>query len=191
MVDLYQIPVERMNDQFLESLREKYPHSLAEIRFVQQPPVLSDAEFWGVIDRLDWSKEGDDDAVIAPAVSALAALPLRSIYGFADVLARKLYELDTRRHAAETGENALREPMTDDDHFSADEFLYARCCVVANGKSLFEKVLRDPAEMPKDLEFESLLTIAGKAYRAKTGRRFDYVPAWSIETFANKKGWQR
>jgi len=74
--------------------------------------------------------------------------------------------------------------------FSSDNFLYARACVVANGKAFYEKVLADPAQMPKDLTFEPLLSLARKAYQKKTGAAFDYFPTNSYETFSNPEGWE-
>jgi hypothetical protein len=43
--------------------------------------------------------------------------------------------------------------------------------------------------MPKDLEFEYLLSIAPKAYKKKTGEDFEYITGCSYETFSNKDGW--
>jgi len=36
---------------------------------------MDEATFWSLIDRFDWSKDEDDDAIIEPAVVALALLP--------------------------------------------------------------------------------------------------------------------
>lgn len=46
----------------------------------------------------------------------------------------------------------------------------------------------DPAEMPKDMEFESLLTVGPTAFERKTGEDFDHVSAVSYESFSNKAG---
>ncbi len=75
--------------------------------------------------------------------------------------------------------------------FSSDNFLYARACVVANGKDFYEKVLADPSQMPKDLSFEALLSLARKAYKKKTGQTFDYSPTITYETFSNPEGWEQ
>ncbi|MCB9291546.1 MAG: DUF4240 domain-containing protein [Lewinellaceae bacterium] len=55
--------------------------------------------------------------------------------------------------------------------FSSDYFLYARACVVANGKDYYEKILVNPAQMPKDFTFESLLYLAADAYKRKNRAR--------------------
>jgi hypothetical protein len=104
---------------------------------------------------------------------------------FKDILTDKLYALDTEAHAREIGEEAFQPGK----YFSPDWFLYVRCCVVANGRVFFEKVLANPTEMPKDMEFESLLSVGPTAFERKTGEEFDYVSALSYETFSNRNGW--
>lgn len=184
----YHVFVDNLSDNFLSNIKEHYPHAELEIK-VKTPKTyegLTENAFWDIIACFDWSDEEDDAAVIGQAVQVLSEKPLRHIYEFQDLLSAKLYALDTRNHAAQTGENAYLDENSD---FSADEFLYARCCVVANGFDFYEKVLHEPSLMPKDLTFESLLTLAHQAYFHKTGKQFRYVPTYNIETFSNKKGW--
>lgn len=76
----------------------------------------------------------------------------------------------------------------EDRPFSSDYFLYARACVVANGKDYFERVLADPTQMPKGFTFEALLYLAADAYKRKTGQDFEYVPTVSYETYSNPPG---
>ncbi|MCB9291541.1 MAG: DUF4240 domain-containing protein [Lewinellaceae bacterium] len=66
---------------------------------------------------------------------------MRHILEFADLLSEKLYALDSKTYAKHIGEDGWSPGR----YFSVDNFLYARCCVVANGKELYEKVLHDPA----------------------------------------------
>ena len=145
---------------------------------------MDDDTFWRLIDRLDWRFQGDDDQVIEPVVTALAERPLEVIQGFLDALALKLFALDGRAWARESG-----AWWSDPDRLSADEFLYERCVVVANGREFYERVLADPSEMPKDLEFEALLDIPRAAYRRRVGTDAELVPGISYETFANSNGW--
>ena len=147
--------------------------------------LLTDEQFWAVIGRLDWNRRGDDEAVIEPAVVALADQGTDAACAFQDILAQKLYALDTKEHATNIGENAYRGT----EHFSVDWFLYARCMVVANGRTVFERVLRNPAAFPKDMEFEALLTIAPNAYERVASRDFDHVSRVSYETYSNRAGW--
>ena len=130
---------------------------------------MDEATFWSLIDRFDWSKD-EDDGIIEPAVVALALLPDSQIAGFQQMLARKLYALDGRAWARESGQLIwFGEP----DRLSVDGFLYARALVVANGREFYEAVLADPSTMPKDSDFEAILMLAADAYDRKTGLEWE------------------
>jgi uncharacterized protein DUF4240 len=148
---------------------------------------MSDEQFWDLISRLDWSRAGDDEAVIEPVIAIVAAMGANAASAFEDVLAQKLYELDTREHARNIGEYAFVDG--ENDLFSVDWFLYARCVVVANGRAFFTKVLRNPELFPKDMDFEALLAIAPQAYERVTAQPFDHLTPVSYETFSNRSGW--
>lgn len=184
------VPLSKVNAQFIDELKKKYPgHVRLDIQVVDLDaiPAFGEEDFWKVIAMLDWSHEDeDDDAVLAPAVAYLSNLEPAAIYLFQDMLAKKLYQLDKRVYAENTGEDAYHPGRP----FSSDNFLYARACVVANGRDFYEKVLADPTQMPKDLTFEALLSLAGKAFRKKTGEEFDYFPTTMYETFSNPEGWE-
>jgi hypothetical protein len=124
--------------------------------------------------------------VIAPAVAALAQMSVADIKRFEDTLADKLYALDTEAHAREIGEEAFVPGKT----FSVDWFLYERCAVVANGSRYYESVLADPTQMPKDMEFEALLSVGSTAHERKTGHHLDHVTPLSYETYSNEAGWR-
>ena len=104
---------------------------------------------------------------------------------FADLLSEKLYLLDAKKYAKHIGEDA----WDGEQYFSVDNFLYARCCVVANGENLYKKVLNNPETMPKDITFEALLYLPSDAYERKTGKDYDYIPAFNFETYSNEEGW--
>ena len=145
---------------------------------------FTEDQFWALMDQLDWTKEGNDEAVVEPVVAALAAMPVANIYRFQDLLSEKLWLLDTQAHA----EASVKDP---DGYISADIFLYDRCCVVANGKDIYEKVLNDPKKWPKGLSFERLLDVASDAYERKTGSEFDYFSTtYNYESGSNEKGWE-
>lgn len=147
--------------------------------------TMSEDVFWRIIKLFDWKKTGDDDAVLRRAVAALSQMTEDDIRRFEDILASKLYALDTEAHAREIGSEACRP----DKYFSVDWFLYERCVVVANGREFFEQVLADPRQMPEDMEFEAIPTLAASAFERKTGRAFEYAAQQSYETFANSAGW--
>lgn len=143
-------------------------------------------EFWGLIARLDWGHGGDDDRVVEPVIDSLAAMPREKIAGFQDLLAHKLHALDGRVWAKESGDRIWwGEPAS----LSVDGFLYARCKVVANGRAFYDKVLADPASMPKDMEFEVLLYVARWADERQNGASEGFRTSVSFETFANAAGW--
>jgi predicted DNA-binding WGR domain protein len=148
--------------------------------------AMSEEVFWRIIELFNGKKVGDDDAVIKPAVAALSKMAVDDIRRFEDILAEKLHALDTETHAREIGQMAYRE----DGHFSVDWFLYERCVVVANGRDIYETILADPKQMPKDCEFEDLLSVGREAFEKATGREFDYVSPISYETYSNRDGWK-
>ncbi len=179
MTTVLNININDISTQFIQELREKFEkNTQIEIRVkAQKQPVqwLSDAQFWQIIDALDWSKK-DAQSILAPAVAALAKMPMASIYLFKDKMSEKLYDLDTQSHAD------AYLAKEEDGYLSADYFLYVRCAVLAEGKNYYEKVLKNPSEMPVDIDFEPLLSLADDAYLLKTGKTFNYTPAFSYET---------
>jgi hypothetical protein len=151
---------------------------------------VDDGTFWGLIEKLDWGHEDDEDAVVEPLVRALALLPDAEIGGFQETLAQKLYDLDGRAWAEHSGgEIWLGEP----DQVSVDAFLYARCAVVARGQDAYGAVRADPTQMPKNAEFETLLYVASTAYERKTGLEWDDLDDTDVsyETFSNEAGWPK
>jgi len=176
-----------LDEALVKNVREQFgPAAELEIRVHTPPmfaPPMSEVQFWGIIGLLDWS-QSDREAVIAPAIFALAALPKAAIHGFEDVLAEKLWLLDTEAHAtASLGGNA-------EERLSEDLFLYDRCGVVARGRAFFEKVLHSPAAFPLQSAFSPLLRIARAAYEQKTGEKFVHFHRYSYETYSNESGWE-
>lgn len=187
MTTVLKVNVEDINSQFFIDLSEKIGSSTQiEIRIPEtksQNELFPDEQFWQIIHAFDWSKKDAQD-IMAPAIEQLAAMPVMNIYLFADKLSEKLFQLDTRLH----GDAYLANEG--DDYLSVDDFLYIRCAVVAEGKTYFEQVLANPAEFPDEISFEPLLSLAKKAYEKKTGRKFEYYPAISYETYSNKAAWK-
>lgn len=189
MTNVLRYPLRNISPETISDLQEKYPNASVQIELHDTPVAggLSEPAFWELIDLLDWKHLGNDDAVIEPLVQALSQAPLRHIYDFKDILSQKLYLIDTAAHARQIGQRAFREDAED---FSADSFLFARCCAVANGREQYEAIRQNPALMPKDLEFAPLLRISSEAYRRATGNVLRYVSTYSVETFSNSKGWE-
>jgi hypothetical protein len=188
METVFKVNVKDIDSQFFIDLGEKLaPSTEIEIRIPDARPQkewFTDEQFWQIIQAFDWSKQ-DAQEVMAPAVARLAARPVMDIYLFSDRLSEKLFQLDTRAH----GDAYLAHEG--DDYLSVDDFLYIRCAVVAEGKAYFEQVLNNPGELPNGITFEPLLSLASKAYEKKTGRKFEYHPAISYETYSNKAAWSK
>lgn len=181
------INVADLTPQFIKEIKEKYGNRQLEINVTPPNKLdhLSEPLFWEIINELDWSKKGDNTAVLAPAIKKLAAQPIRFIYQFQDILAQKLFLLDGKKYAQHIGSDAFQEGK----YFSVDQFLYARCCVVANGQAAFDAILANPTLMPKDLTFQPILSLAAKAFQLKTGKPFNYFHTSNYETYSNEKGW--
>ncbi len=187
MTTVLKINTQNLNEAVVRDLKEHYRNAELEIRVYEMPDaaeVMSEPEFWALIKILDWSKPEDNKQIVEPIVEALSKLHIAKIYQFYDILSEKLWRLDTEVYA----DAMMRED--EDGYFSADEFLYARCCVVANGKEAYDSVLIEPTKFPTNLTFETLLYVAGRAYDRKTGNKFNSTPAYNFETGNNKQGWQ-
>ena len=186
MTTVLKVHLADLTSQFFHDLSQKFDTSTEfEIRVSkkkQKQELFSETEFWQILAALDWSKT-DSNAILAPAVQQLAAMPVVNIYLFADKLAQKLFQLDTKAHGAAYLSNE------EGDYLSVDDFLYVRCAIVAEGKTYFESVLSTPSELSSDISFEPLLNLADHAYMLKTGKRFDYHATFNYETYSNKKGW--
>ena len=187
MTSAIKLPLRSLNIETIRDWQEKYPE--AEISVERQPNAarapLSEAHFWKIIDLLDWT-QSDDDLILEPSIAYLAANSVRSILEFADLLSEKLYALDGKAYAQHIGTTAWKL----DSFFSVDNFLYARCCVIANGQDFYQKVLENPTLMPKDTTFESLLYLPSMAYERKLNKKYNYTPTHSIETYSHKEAWQ-
>ncbi len=155
----------------------------------QKPRKMLDADdFWSIIALFDWNHLGDDESIVRPAIESLKIRSKSEICRFQERLSYLLYQLDTIAHASHIGEISY-DPKT--GSISVDSFLYVRCVAVCNGKTFYESALQDPHKMPKDMEFEILLSVASRAYELKTGQEFEYSTGCSYETFSNLDGWKK
>lgn len=181
------MPLRLLSPVVVKDLQGKYPEAIVSIETgkPEQYAGMDEDQFWNIISLFDWGRKRSED-IVAPAVEALSRFPEQDIFRFDQILAEKLFALDGEAFAKYLGWSS-----TGKQHFSVDGFLYARCCAVANGRAFFEKVLKDPSNMPKELTFEPLLYIAEKAHRLKTGSdHYDFLPSVSYETFSNSAGWK-
>lgn len=188
MTTVLKMNVQELSAKFVEDLKSQFASSELEIHVHDKSlnsTTLTTNDFWDIVEQLDWSKEGDDAAVVEPVIQILEKRSLAHIYRFENILSEKLWHLDTRSHA----QVFLDDP--EDGYLSVDDFLYTRCAVVANGREFYQNILDNPSEMPKDLTFEPLLYVTLHAYKRKTGKEFIFAPAHNYETYSNKKGWKK
>jgi hypothetical protein len=188
MNNVLRYPLRNISPEKISDLQEKYPNASIKIELNDAPVAdgLSEAVFWELINLLDWSKTGNDDAVIEPLVTVLSKGSLRHLYDFKDILAQKLYLIDTFAHAQNIGAGAFRLDFED---FSEDAFLFSRCCAVVNGQKMYNKIRKSPDLMPRDTEFAPVLRVANEAHKRMKGTVLRFVTAYSIETFSNISGW--
>ncbi len=140
-----------------------------ENRILKPKKMMSDELFWEIISLFNWKKT-EDEKIIKPAAEYLSKLKVADIKQFEENLTYKLYCLDTKEHAKNIGEFSYNEA---DDYVSADFFLYVRCAAIANGREFYENALKNPTQMPKNVDFEILLNLSDTAYEMKTGKEFD------------------
>ena len=129
--------------------------------------------YWKIMELCDWRFEGDDDKVLAPVVQFLSQKDDSFIFKFEDTIFELLHNLDT-----ETVREGYKK---NSEYISDDDFLYWRCTVLINGKQYYEKVRKGSFDCSYDLEFESLLYIAEKAWAQKhnTGREnYLHIPKY-------------
>ncbi len=188
MDSVFNINAAALDSALVEEIKDRFGHAAELEIHVRNIPDsaewLTDEGFWAIIEKLDWSKQGQNEAVLIPALQELAKMPMACIHQFEDILAKKLWQLDTRRHAIASLHGK------DLSHLSDDYFLYDRCCVVANGKDFFEKILSEPSEWPMGYSFSPLLNLASDAFQLKTGREFIHFPKYNYETGSNEAGWK-
>ncbi|MBK6622164.1 MAG: DUF4240 domain-containing protein [Saprospirales bacterium] len=187
MTTILKVHLDDLDSKFLQNLKEQFgKETEVEIRLRDNSSaedLFSEDDFWKVIDLIDWTKKTSKEQ-LQPAVKYLSERPVSNIFIFADKLSEKLYRLDTRQHAYAYAAN---EP---DQFISVDDFLYVRCAVIAEGREYYEKVLNDPAQMPNEIVFEPLLSLADRAYELQVGSEFNYFPAFNYETRSNQSGWE-
>ena len=183
---IHHIKLKDLNGQFIRQLKAQ-SQDLEQKVTIWLPKKVSgikEEEAWEIIGMLDWKKE-NSEAILAPAITHLSQLPEAKITAFEDWLSEKLYQLDGQKYAENTGDNAFRG---NGNPFSVDSFLYARCMVVASGQKVYGPILENPAGMLKNQTFEPLLNLASRAYKRKTGKEWEHLPALYLRNLCQCQG---
>ena len=145
---------------------------------------MSEKDFWRIMDKADWSLQGDDEKVLAPVIDALSKLDDREIFGFEDVMSKLLYDIDSQEIALGLYGPELR--------FSEDLFLYQRCVALVNGSEYYNAILTGTEKLDPNSEFESILYVAQRAWAKKHSADPDdypHFPDVSYETGSNEALW--
>ena len=63
----FKIQLNQLSPAFIQEMKEKYGEAELEIKVNRKPDFirLKEAEFWAIIDLLDWEKEADEE-ILAP-----------------------------------------------------------------------------------------------------------------------------
>lgn len=140
---------------------------------------VTEEEFWKIIDLVDLGTNN-----LTLAAEALAKRSEEEIKSFAELLAAKLFALDKRTYAD------LLIGKSAGDYFSPDHFLDVRAFVVASGKTYFLSVLAGEEVAVKPGICEQLISLPAMAWKQRTGKDFNYLPAKNYFTYSNPDGWE-
>ena len=146
---------------------------------------MPDDEFWAFLDLLQGSRTEQNTTNFDRLMASLTEAGPPKIGEFYETLVLKTHALDTEPHYR----SFSMIPGISDD------FLYFRLAIVASGKDRYEQVLMNPREFPSywtpNCWNEQLMYVADYAYRAATGEDFNRESSVSIESFSNRKGWNK
>lgn len=153
------------------------------IQKIFEEHTMHDYDFFAMLNILDWSKKGNDELVVKPLIEYLAQWPDEVIFTFENKMSELLYAIDNPIIAKELNKS---------DCFSGDDFLYARCTALINGKAYYNAILNQKKKLRKNMEFEALLYIPAKAWAKKHQQdpsQYPHSPEPSYETGSNKELW--
>ncbi|MFJ5937390.1 DUF4240 domain-containing protein [Streptomyces sp. NPDC093071] len=147
------------------------------------------ADFWVLIATLDGKATQESCRHLA---EELSRRPVPDIIGFAERHAEALYRLDQEKF----GTLPVID-LTDRDGSpfpqSSDTFLYARCAVVAAGRTVWESVFFDvdgfAPYTSTEYDGEWLLYVPDQAYELATGEKWNRLTRYCYETCSNRDGW--
>jgi TPR repeat protein len=132
--------------------------------------IMNEEQFWNIIETTQRKSEGDGDLQVSLIEKALGELPEPDILDFDRLLNEFM--------AASYTQNLWAAAYLINGGCSDDGFDYFRAWLIAQGKDVFQKALKDPETLvdvaEPDVELELLLYAAAKAYEARTRKKFTY-----------------
>ncbi|MFI2431195.1 DUF4240 domain-containing protein [Streptomyces sp. NPDC018693] len=142
-------------------------------------------KFWHIIDG---AQGGTVHDVIESVGQALSKGPVNEVMDFAERLSEALYTLD-RRELFEKDYTFLGDATGGEN--TGEDFLYARCAVVAAGSVVYQQVNQDPEKFAREWNWhaQDLLYVAEEAYEELTDDTWEYETAVDYETGSNASGW--
>lgn len=126
-------------------------------------------QFWRVIDFAHQQAKGDERLFENLLIKSLGQYSPEEIIEFECLLEQQLLAADDFKVMA--AQKIIEGSVTD------DSYLYFRCWLISQGKSVFEEALRNPDSLASIdtegvvAEFEPLLYVATQAYKNKTGKQ--------------------
>lgn len=149
---------------------------------------MTSRDFWTLISSIEGDPSDEDRSELAPMVLSLSRRSPDEIQGFFDRLSLLVYALDTRAHYRAFALKSF--PFVGSGR--ADDFLYARLSVVAQGERHYLSILEHPWRMPGSWTAwnEDLLYAADLAHLARTGQTFGREGPVNFESFSNEEGWR-
>ncbi|WP_314613050.1 DUF4240 domain-containing protein [Streptomyces stackebrandtii] len=141
--------------------------------------------FWSIIDNA----QGDTVHDVIEAVGQdLSKRPVGEIIDFSERLAEVLYALD-RRELFEKEYTFLGDASGGEN--TGEDFLYARCAVVAAGSVVYEQVNQDPMQFAREWNWhaQDLLYVPEEAYEELTDETWEHETETDYETGSNSSAW--
>ncbi|MGI4741908.1 MAG: DUF4240 domain-containing protein [Janthinobacterium lividum] len=135
----------------------------------QAAEKMDKQEFWRVIDFAHQQAKGDEQLFENLLVKNLGQYSQEEIIEFECLLEQQLLAADDFKVMA--AQKIIEGSVTD------DSYLYFRCWLISQGKSVFEEAIHNPDSLASIdtkgtvAEFEPLLYVSTQAYKDKTAKR--------------------
>ena len=131
--------------------------------------------FWQIVEQAKAASEGDLDAQTESIRQSLAQLPPEEIIAFEEEFLR--LRVESYRQDLWAAAYIINGGCSDDG------FDYFRGWLIAQGRSVFDEALRDPATLINtieslgegDADYEEILYVAQEAYEQQTGKEIPNV----------------